>query len=540
MTTQIAAAVRRSAPPPTWREMRPGERVAALALYLLALGTHLLPEYGNHVVRQNPHLIPLVPLLFVGALVVRQRLRASSAGRVAVRLWQVVYYGLLAVYMAFLTYGLAVLDWWLPWVLMAWAPAAALWIRLGRGRWYLAAHILVVAPVFLLVARHTPAPAWTVGAVYVVYASLIGGAVAWPRVSRFVGGLPVVFLVAGTILYATLYARYQGVYPDRIPEITAQPGVRLVYDYREDADGKVGSHFMFAAKLGDGYLLGPHDPQEHFVYLSRANPAAPWNVEREHIWTRAGDMAVYDPADPNVAYVGGWGTLFKLATDPFRIVHRIEVGAGMLNTLALDADGRRLIASQDGGRTVWRFDLDNPTDVVESEAIPENLRLFDADVDGVRGRFYVNAMGLDGNVIFEGNLDTMRLTRSLALPDVHGWFFAVDPAARRAYVFGSFSGEMVTVDLEQWAEVRRTRLGSGIRNGTWDAKRGLLYISRYLNGEIIVYDPKDDAVIKKLEVGPVARHLSLTPDGDRLVVRTAAGIFEVDLEAALTRRSEKP
>ncbi|MCB1155377.1 hypothetical protein KDL45_17085, partial [bacterium] len=79
-----------------------------------------------------------------------------------------------------------------------------------------------------------------------------------------------------------------------------------------------------------------------------------------------------------------------------------------------------------------------------------------------------------------------------------------------------------------------------IRNGTWDAKRGLLYISRYLNGEIIVYDPKDDAVIKKLEVGPVARHLSLTPDGDRLVVRTAAGIFEVDLEAALTRRSEKP
>ncbi|MCZ7584391.1 MAG: hypothetical protein M5R36_14205 [Deltaproteobacteria bacterium] len=247
-------------------------------------------------------------------------------------------------------------------------------------------------------------------------------------------------------------------------------------------------------------------------------------------------MAAVDPLYLNVAYVGSFGRLYKIGLNPFHLLGQIPAPGGMLNMLRLDAKRRVIVASRDVGDAVARFNLDNSSPPVESPPLGNGRVVFDVVIDPDRGTYYAGALGFRGWSVIEGSLDDMTVRRESLIPGAYGFFMEIDRAGRTLFLASFFTGEIVKVDTETLKEGGRVEAVRGVRNLAFDPKRRVLFASDYFGGRLLIFQPDTNTFLPPVEVGPIVRYPHPDPNWERLVVRTGAGVFEIDLDRMLDAR----
>ncbi len=517
----------------TFFDLGIADKIAVVAFAHLIYGFHFLPEYGVHIAQQNPIL--LMPFIAViTAMVAFKDFLRQKAGRF---FWFAtgLYYSILTAYLVFVTYiSLFPMDPWIPAVFFGWALPVFAWKKYRRLRLFFGLHLLALAPLFFWIDSRCPDRSPWVIVSYLLLAAFGYAILFRRRAFALFGAAPIVFFAYTSIAFPLLYARMQGIDTQSVPRITDQPGVSLLYSYESAAYEQLGNHYMFAAPLGDSIVLGPHDPNEYFYLF---NPESLMGdkpqIERIHIRTRAGDMAQYDPRNPETIYVGGWRCLFQLSSGPFRILRRIELEGGLYNMLRVDAKKRFLFAAQDHGKRIARFDLDNPDEPVYSPFVDEGCVIFDVILDPGRNKYFMGATALDGWHIFQGDEYTLEIERRGFVPKAYAGVIEIDPETGLIYLTSGVTGELIIYDMEALKVVKRIPIGIGARNLTFDHKRRLLFASEFYNGYLRVFNVDESKTIGKIEVGPLVRHPQMGPHGDRLYVHTTSGVFLVNIDEAV-------
>lgn len=104
-----------------------------------------------------------------------------------------------------------------------------------------------------------------------------------------------------------------------------------------------------------------------------------------------------------------------------------------------------------------------------------------------------------------------------------------------------FLGTLVETDRQTLDTRRMKFVGGGPRKLLYDARRNLLYVSRFFNHRMMVLDADDWRILAEVPVGYNVRGMRLTPQG-RLFVGSSAGITEIlidDLIANVPRSQKK-
>ena len=113
-------------------------------------------------------------------------------------------------------------------------------------------------------------------------------------------------------------------------------------------------------------------------------------------------------------------------------------------------------------------------------------------------------------------LTDMRVVHSLAVPHAPHGIEAVD-LLRSALVMSNESGTITVLDAEV-PRVRRVLEGfQAPRYAAADPGGGLAYVSDEQAGQVIAIDVRRARVIGRVEVGAGARHISISPDGERVI-----------------------
>jgi hypothetical protein len=509
------------------------DKILALAFAHLIYGFHFLPEYGVHILRQNPVFIPVFIAVITTFVAFRDRIRQKQ--RRFYWFATGLYYSVLTAYLSVIFFlSLISTDPWLIAVFFLWAAPIFIWKKYRRLRLFFAIHLLALAPLFFWVDSRCPDRSPMMIASYLLLIGFGYAVLMRRKVFALFGVTPLLFFVFASIAFPTLFARVQGIDTDRQTKIVAQKGVDILYSYDSPAYENMGSHYMFAAPFDDSILLGPHDPNEHFHLFQPASlHAAQPLIESLHILTRAGDMAAFDPLTPDVIYVGGWRSLFQLGIKPFRVLQQIPLEGDLFNMVRVDEKKHFLFASQDRGKRVVRLDFDNLEAPVYSPSVGKGRITFDVVLDPDRNKYYAGALGLDGWHIFEGDEQSLKLERHTVIPDAFGFFMEIDRQDRRLFLASFFTGHLLVLDLDRMTVIERIPMRLGYRNLTFDEKRRLLYGSDYFKGFVIVFDVDQSRIIGKIEVGSFVRHLQMGPKGDRLYARSSSGVFVIDIDEAL-------
>ncbi len=518
---------------PSFSELSLADKILAVAFAHLLYGFHFLPEYGVHILRQNPVFIPVFIATLTAFVTFRDRMKKKQ--RRFYWFATGLYYSILTAYLSAIFYlSLITSDPWLIAVFFLWAAPIFIWKKYRRLRLFFAIHLMALAPLFFWVDSRCPDRSPMMFASYLLLIGLGYAVLTRRKVFALFGTTPLLFFVFTSVAFPTLFARVQGIDTDRQARIVAQKGVDILYSYDPPAYESMGSHYMFAAPFGNSILLGPHDPNEHFHLFQPASlhTAQPL-IESLNILTRAGDMAAFDPSTPDIIYVGGWQSIFQLGLNPFRILKKLPLESGLFNMVRVDEQKRFLFASQDRGKRIVRLDFDNLETPVYSPSVGKGRITFDVVLDPDRNKFYAGALGLDGWHIFEGDEQSMAFGRHTVIPDAFGGFMEIDRLGRRLFLASCFTGHLIILNLDRMTIIERIPIRLGYRNLTFDEKRRLLYGSDYFKGFVIVYDVDQSRITGRIEVGPIVRHLQMGPKGDRLYTRTSSGVFVIDIDEAL-------
>jgi DNA-binding beta-propeller fold protein YncE len=118
-------------------------------------------------------------------------------------------------------------------------------------------------------------------------------------------------------------------------------------------------------------------------------------------------------------------------------------------------------------------------------------------------------------------LTDLKIVRSLVVPDQPHGIEAVD-VLRSALVLSSASGTVTVLD----ATVPRVRTVldgfSAPRYAAGDPRGRYAYVSDDVAGQVIAIDVPRAKVVGRVEVGKGARHISISPDGQRIVTSLGA------------------
>lgn len=90
-------------------------------------------------------------------------------------------------------------------------------------------------------------------------------------------------------------------------------------------------------------------------------------------------------------------------------------------------------------------------------------------------------------------------------------------------------GVLVTVDRASDAVVRWSFVGFGVRPVALDARRGRVYLARFLQGDVVALDPATGRATARWFAGRFVRDLRLTPDGGALLAASNLGVVRIAL-----------
>ncbi len=415
---------------------------------------------------------------------------------------------------------------------LAWPVGAWAFVRANRLLGAMVWHLAWVVAAACVVARHTfGAPVAIVAAS--VYGVLAVTLALRPRAVAMIGGPWWAFHAFTVLVYAAAYLFHQGVDPSAIDRVTAQLGVRAIVAF-SDADRlarRVGDDIMMAIPAGSGAILGPHDPERNLRRITVGDAGKP-DVQSVLLGHRTGDNAVPNPAQPGHWFLGAPGRVIEIREEPFDLVRSIDVPGGLVNFVRDAGPERGLIVSRDNGRSVVRVGLSDGL-IDESDRLGPFRRIFDVAYDAATDRYLAVCVDPAGTALVAGPAATMAATREVRIPGSFGFLGDIDVAGRRYFLASFHTGEVVTVDLDSFEVRERTFIGGSPRNATFDAARGILYVSDYFGGQIVVLRPETREIIARIATGPRPRQTTLSADGQTLALRSAAGVIAVDLNAAL-------
>lgn len=107
---------------------------------------------------------------------------------------------------------------------------------------------------------------------------------------------------------------------------------------------------------------------------------------------------------------------------------------------------------------------------------------------------------------------------------------AVNVKRKEIYMGLPYEGSIYVIQEGSFNRLRKIHVGVGLRELTFDSRRGVLYAANYIRGEIVGVSPETGRILKKIFVGRRIRQISYEPRIDRLLATSANGFMEIRLD----------
>ncbi|MFN7956557.1 MAG: hypothetical protein U0610_32925 [bacterium] len=312
--------------------------------------------------------------------------------------------------------------------------------------------------------------------------------------------------------------------------IGAGAGVEIVY---RNASGGAWSdnRFLVEACDPDRLLYGSREIENGIVRLVDG-------AVRQRLPVHTGYNLATDCAR-GIGYVGNYsgGQIDRIDLATLTLLAPVpEVRIGGPTLIQLSPDAERLYAIDDTNGQFRRIDLaSGRADLELRECLPNGLF-----VDERLGRVYLPSCGwLDVYDAVSGQtLARVDLRRGFDPPFPLGPHFhriTADTERGKAYVTYLETGRIYRVDGATGSLEAEALLGRGLRDVTWDARNGVVWIGNYVTGDLLAVDPDSLAVRGRVQVGRRIRSIEPSLDGKRVYVTSAVGGIAVDVGTVLER-----
>jgi DNA-binding beta-propeller fold protein YncE len=185
-----------------------------------------------------------------------------------------------------------------------------------------------------------------------------------------------------------------------------------------------------------------------------------------------------------------------------------------LLTTLLVAASSGLTVSATGGRAAPTRQL--PLRFVADVPLPGGSSRFDyQSLDPSLNRLYISHLAADAAVVFDVKHRRVRATIA-GLPGVHGVLVA--PGIGRVYAAATDARELVTIDEQTGAVVRRIPAGSYPDGIAYDPVDREVFVSDESSSAVIVADARSGRRLGTIDVGGEAGNLQYDPGSGRILV----------------------
>ncbi|MBZ0274388.1 hypothetical protein K8I61_20315 [bacterium] len=146
------------------------------------------------------------------------------------------------------------------------------------------------------------------------------------------------------------------------------------------------------------------------------------------------------------------------------------------------------------------------------------------------GHFYTQVDWIPPGVAELDN-DTLEIRRTLMWP--FGFGLETEPATGDLFLVNPLTGRLYGIDPATLTVTGSMKIGIGLHLVAADARRDLLYIGNYFNGEFHVVSWKDKRVLATVNVGPRNYAILVLPKSGRVFTTTTYGFFEIQVDELL-------
>ncbi len=428
-------------------------------------------------------------------------------------------------------------------VFLCWVPAGLMlatflvlgWAALLRGAHRRFVVLLAVAVVVAVISGCPPGKprTWTIlgsslvsiGACFAVYFARTATESTKPRTRR----MP---LVAAALLFlepALLFYGEGAATPWATAWVLRQPGCRLLLDPIIGARG--------IARVRDGHMIQTNGGR---AWIARDGVVRECRFFRAH--SARGDQPVCDPDDQTTCYAPTLDGELLVVDTVDCSTHTIPVKPFAYDLLTADSQRRHLALVSGRDRVV----------TVLNRIAPGGFEhVVDLELDALTGIANNSARSLDFTD------DALLLVARTADRGLRVWSYTLATGSTREILStppamtgrgGSWSGLTIPgerivdttvlglVQIFDWSGrlVHERRLTPFLRQVSYDATRRLAYLLDDL-GFLWILDPASGALRQRLFVGLKPKNLTL--DAGAIYVVSSAGIFRIDVDAALAPAS---
>jgi len=199
--------------------------------------------------------------------------------------------------------------------------------------------------------------------------------------------------------------------------------------------------------------------------------------------------------------------------------------------LSPDTDKPLVYVASDG-EWIWVVDLEK-RDIVKTIKMPTGALV---TVDNTARRVVANTAMFFSNslLVYDKQTGAIATIRYGMLNIWRNFGFAfhvtADPARERAFIGASFEGAVYAIDLETRKVLWRYPLPVGIRDMTFDTKRGILYASNFVDGYAYMIDAtgKKPEYLGRIYIGRRLRYFNYEADRDVFLAASTNGFHMYD------------
>ena len=216
------------------------------------------------------------------------------------------------------------------------------------------------------------------------------------------------------------------------------------------------------------------------------------------------------------------------------LVDRIPAGIEDVLAVARTAGGNLAVAGESGRLAI----LDGRQGTAEKHLLPMQAENMVADASG---RFLVIG-GVAGYTVLVYDLERRAIARSRILSHV---FYGVcdlslDTRRDRVFLPLTFKGTLAVVDYHTLATLAEVPLDPGLRCVCYLPDLNVIAVANYFNGKVYFVDGRGYQVLETFFAGTRIRDMTYAAKRGRLYVSTALRVLEVDPKALLPVESHVP
>ncbi|MDP8257259.1 MAG: hypothetical protein P9M14_16050 [Candidatus Alcyoniella australis] len=162
--------------------------------------------------------------------------------------------------------------------------------------------------------------------------------------------------------------------------------------------------------------------------------------------------------------------------------------------------------------------------------IPVSGRNTDFVISQSRGEIYHAS---NSGVLSVFDLESFELLAQIELGEPAPFLanLALDDRRGRLYLTRFLGGDVLVFDLERREQVDRVQLGQGLRFVALAPGRELLAVSNYMSGELYLLRAADLQTLAVLDVGRRPRWIDVAADESCLALCSGAGALVIELDA---------